>query len=96
LPFLTERDRNAPDLSDAINLDEPRDPSTWPTPIPRPAALHPPGRLEDRPPNDLEKTIVGLAMARFSPQPSALQMPRTVGEAQTILRTLVGDSFRHA
>ena len=96
LTFLTERDRNAPDLSDAINLTEPRDPSTWPTPIPRPAGLHPPGRLEDRPPNDLEKTIVGLTIARFSPQPSATPMPETVGEAQTLLRTLVGDAFEHA
>ncbi|MEP7060935.1 MAG: alkaline phosphatase family protein [Betaproteobacteria bacterium] len=96
LHFLTERDRNAPDLSDAINLTEPRDPSTWPVPIPRPAGLHPPGRLEDRPPNDLEKTIVGLTIARFSPQPGATPMPQTVGEAQTLLRTLVGDTFRHA
>ena len=96
LAFLTERDRNAPDLSDAINLTEPRDPSTWPTPIPRPAGLHPPGRLEDRPPNDLEKTLVGLTIARFSPQPSATPMPETVGEAQTLLRTLVGDAFKHA
>jgi len=47
LPLLTERDRGAPDLSDAINLDTPRDPSTWPMPVPRPPALHPPGRLED-------------------------------------------------
>jgi len=46
-----------------------RDPSTWPTPIPRPPALHPPGRLEDRPPNHLEKAIVGLTIARFGTQP---------------------------
>lgn len=95
LPLLTERDRGAPDLSDAINLDTPRDPSTWPTPVPRPPALHPPGRLEDRPPNDLEKTIVGLAIARFGPLTSATAIPQTVGEAQTLLRTLVGDAFKH-
>ena len=96
LPHLTERDRNAPDLSDAINLTEPRDSSTWPTPIPRPPALHPPGRLEDRPPNDLEKTIFGLAVARSSPQTAAVEKPLTVGEAQTRLRTLVGSKFKHA
>ena len=95
LPLLTERDRGAPDLSDAINLDSPRDPSTWPTPVPRPPALHPPGRLEDRPPNDLEKAIVGLAIARFGPMTSATAIPQTVGEAQTLLRTLVGDAFKH-
>lgn len=95
LPLLTERDRGAPDLSDAINLDTPRDPSTWPTPVPRPPALHPPGRLEDRPPNDLEKAIVGLAIARFGPLTSATAIPQTVGEAQTLLRTLVGDAFKH-
>ncbi|HEY1325425.1 MAG TPA: alkaline phosphatase family protein [Casimicrobiaceae bacterium] len=96
LDYLTERDRTAPDLSDALNLSEPRDPSTWPTPIPRAPALHPPGRIEDRPPNDLEKAIVGLAIARFSEQPTATPMPQTVGEAQSLLRTLVGDRFKHA
>ena len=85
LPLLTERDRGAPDLSDAINLDKPRDPSTWPTPVPRPPALHPPGRLEDRPPNDLERTTTGLAIARFGPLTSATAIPQTVGEAQTPL-----------
>ena len=96
LPHLTERDHFAPDLSDALNLPEVRDPSTWPTPIPRPPALHPPGRLEDRPPNDLEKAIVGLAIARFSQQPAATAIPQTVGEAQTLLRALVGDRFKHS
>jgi phospholipase C len=96
LQFLTERDRNAPDLSDAINLTEPRDPSTWPTPIPRPAGLHPPGRFEDRPPNDLENTIVGLTLARFGTPATANAKPQTVGEAQTLIRSVVGDAFKHA
>ena len=45
---------------------------------------------------DLEKTIVGLAIARFSPQPGATAIPATLGGAQTLLRTLVGDRFKHA
>ena len=93
LDALTDRDRNAPDLSDAINLATPRDPSTWPTPIPRPAP--PPPTLDQRPLNDLEKTIVGLAIARFSPQPALTAMPATLGSAQSFLRNLVGDAFKH-
>jgi len=95
LPFLTERDRHAPDLSDSINLIEPRSPSTWPTPVPRPVPP-PPAGLEQRPLNDLEKTIVGLAIARFSPVPNATRIPDRLGDAQTLLRSLVGDAFKHA
>ena len=94
LGHLTDRDLNAPDLSDAINLPEPRDPSTWPSPIPRPAP--PPPMLDHRPLNDVEKTIVGLAMARFGPQPAATPLPTTLGDARALLRTLVGNTFRHA
>ncbi len=39
MPFLTERDKMAGDLSNAINLDEPRDPKTWPVTMPRPIAV---------------------------------------------------------
>lgn len=92
---LTERDRGAPDLSDAITLTEPRSPSTWPTPIPRPVPP-PPAGLEQRPLNDVEKSIVGLAIARFSPQPAATAIPGTLGDAQTLLRSLVGEAFKHA
>jgi len=91
---LTERDRNAPDLSDAITLDEPRSPSSWPNPIPRVVPPPPPG-LEQRPLNNLEKTIVGLAIARFSPQPEATAIPSTLGGAQILLKSLVGDRFKH-
>ena len=95
MPHLTERDRRAPDLSDSINRSEPRSPSSWPTPIPRPVPPPPPG-IEQRPLNDLEKTIVGLAIARFSPEPAATRIPDRLGEAQTLLRSLVGDAFKHA
>jgi len=36
LPYLTERDHNAPDMSDALNLTTPRPASTWPVTVPRP------------------------------------------------------------
>jgi len=91
---LTDRDSNAPDLSDSITLDEPRDPSSWPNPIPRIVPPPPPG-LEQRPLNNLEKTIVGLAIARFSPQPATTAIPTTLGDAQALLRSLVGDRFQH-
>ena len=95
LASLTERDRTAPDLSDSITLTEPRSPSTWPTPVPRPVPP-PPAGLEQRPLNDVEQAIVGLAIARFSPLPSATAMPNTLGGAQALLRGLVGDAFKHA
>jgi len=94
---LTQRDQpaHAPDLSDSINLTEPRSPSTWPTPIPRPVPP-PPAGIEQRPLNDLEKTIVGLAIAKFSPEPTATRIPENLGDAQALLRNLVGDAFKHA
>ena len=92
LDALTDRDRNAPDLSDAINLTQPRDPSTWPSPIPRPAP--PPPSLDERPLNGVEQILVGLALAKFSPQP--VPMPTRLGDAVSLLRSLVGDTFKHA
>ena len=70
-------------------------PSTWPTTIPRPVPP-PPAGLEQRPLNDLEKTIVGVAIAAFGAQPAATAIPARLGEAQTLLRSIVGDAFKHA
>jgi hypothetical protein len=39
---------------------------------------------------------VGLTIAKFSAQPNATAIPNTLGEAQTLLRGLVGDAFKHA
>ncbi|MFT3928547.1 MAG: alkaline phosphatase family protein [Myxococcales bacterium] len=95
LSALTDRDRDAPDLADAINLDAVRVPSSWPSPTPRPVPP-PPSDVDGRPLNDLEQTIVGLALSRFAaPGLQARAMPSTVGDAQAMLRSLVGDTFKH-
>jgi phospholipase C len=100
LPHLTERDRDAPDLSDALNLSAVRPPSTWPVTTPRPVPpivaetdpLSP--TLAPRPLNDLERAIVGLAMAHFTGvEPTADTMPTTLGAAYTLLRRLAKGAF---
>ena len=74
LKHLTERDRNAPDLSDAVNLTQMqmRDPSTWPVTVPGP---QPPGSLNVNPLspelakvplNELELHMVALALTYFT------------------------------
>ena len=100
LPFLTERDRHAHDLSDAINLAAPRAPATWPVTVPRPV---PPGALETdplspqlapKPLNDLERHIVGLAITRFTGvEPAAEAIPTTVGAAYTLLSQITKGAF---
>jgi phospholipase C len=97
---LTDRDRDAPDLSDAINLQAPRPAATWPTTVPPP---QPPGagltdalspQLAPVPLNDLERHIVGLALAYFrGREPLESEIPRTTGEAYALLRPMVGDTF---
>jgi len=39
---------------------------------------------------------VGLAIAKFSPEPTATRIPENLGDAQALLRNLVGDAFKHA
>jgi phospholipase C len=65
LPHLTQRDLNAPDISDALNLSVARSPSSWPVTTPRPVPpivaetdpLSP--TLASRPLNELERHLVG-------------------------------------
>jgi len=100
LPHLTQRDRTAPDLSDAINLALPRPPRSWPVTVPRPV---PPSMLNTdptspelarRPLNPLERHIVGLAMAQFNKvEPTPDQIPTTVGAAHALLSTLAQGAF---
>jgi phospholipase C len=100
LPHLTERDRSAPDLSDAINLNTPRQPSTWPVTVPRPV---PPylsetdplaADLAPRPLNDLEQAIVGLTMAYFNGvEPAAADIPTTQADAYLLLKRLAAGKF---
>jgi len=97
---LTERDRGAPDLSDAINLTTARSPSTWPVTVPRPV---PPSALNTDPTsaalapiplNELERHIVGLAMAQFTGvEPTEASIPTTIGEAYALLKPLTAGAF---
>jgi phospholipase C len=101
LPHLTERDRTAPDLADAINLRTPRHPSTWPVTVPRPV---PPevsetdplaAGLAPRPLNDLERSHVGLSMAQFKGvEPAQEEIPQTQAEAYVLLKQLAEGKFR--
>jgi len=99
LPHLTERDREAPDLSDAYNLTRPRAASTWPVTVPRPV---PPAVDIDplspatatRPLNELEQHVVGLAMAYFlGHEPAASEIPTTIGAAYALLEQIAGGAF---
>ena len=100
LAHLTERDRTAPDLSDAINLAQPRPPRSWPVTVPRPV---PPSALNNdptspelagRPLNPLERHIVGLAMAQFNKvEPTPGEIPTTVGPAYALLSRLAQGQF---
>ena len=100
LSYLTERDRNAHDLSDAVNMVVPRAPATWPVTVPGPV---PPAALETnplspglvaKPLNELERHIVGLAMARFNGvEPTDAQIPTTVGAAYTLLAQITKGAF---
>ena len=100
LPYLTQRDRTAPDLADAINLQTARQPSTWPVTVPRPV---PPelsetnplaADLAPRPLNDLENTLVGLTMAYFNGvEPTEDALPKTQSEAYVLLKQLADGKF---
>ena len=97
---LTDRDRNAHDLGDAINLQAPRPAASWPVTVPPP---QPPqssntdptsAALAPVPLNDLGRHIVGLAMAYFQGrEPLDAEIPRTHGEAYALLKPMVGDTF---
>jgi phospholipase C len=100
LAHLTERDRTAPDLADAINLQTPRQPSTWPVTVPRPVPPDLSGTdplavgVPPIPLNDLERTIVGLALAQFKGgEPKEEDIPQTQVEAYMLLKQLAEGKF---
>ncbi|MEP6943415.1 MAG: alkaline phosphatase family protein [Betaproteobacteria bacterium] len=100
LEHLTERDRNAADLSDAFNLADARAPSTWPTTVPLavPAASLETDPLSPgsapQPINDLSRNILGLAMAYFlGREPAAEEIPTTVGAGYTLLAQIARGAF---
>jgi phospholipase C len=100
LPHLTERDADAPDLADAINLATMRDPSTWPVTAPPP---QPPGsgntdplspQLANLPLNDLEKHFVATALDYFTGRVwSVDEVPQTVGAAYAMLAPYTAGKF---
>ena len=100
LPYLTQRDRTAHDISDAVNLTDARPPATWPIthPLPVPPSLMETDPLSPtlapRPLNELERHIVGLAMARFNGvEPTPESIPTTVGAAYTLLAQITRGAF---
>ncbi len=96
MPFLTERDKTAPDLSVALNLDEPRDPKTWPVTVPRPTPVrdldpqNPELERAEHVMNGLERHVVGMAMTAFN---EAGEIPNTIGEAQGLLKRIAAGAF---
>lgn len=100
LPYLTQRDRKAPDLSAALNLAVPRAISTWPVTVPRPvppdATVTDPtsATLSPVPLNDLARHIVGLALTHFTGQEIAQDaIPTTAGAAYAALAPLARGAF---
>ena len=100
LPHLTERDVDAPDVSDAINATAMRDPSTWPVTVPPP---QPPAsgntdplspQLASVPLNDLEHHFVATALEYFTHRAwSEDELPKTIGAAYTVLKPYTAGRF---
>ncbi len=100
LKYLTERDRHAPDLGDAVNLEQMRDPSTWPVTMPPPVSLGAfnldplSPELAPVPLNELELHMVALALTHFTGvEQSTDSVPNTIGEAYLRLKPLVAGVF---
>ena len=91
---LTDRDHFAPDLSDAITLDEPRFPSTWPTPIPRIVPPPPPG-LEQRPLNVSRRRSWASRSPGSVRSLARLRFPHPGGGANAVAHPR-RDRFKHA
>ena len=100
LPLLTDRDIDARDLRDAVNLSTSRHPSTWPIPavdvLPAETALGNPASAEfaAQPLDDLDRNIYALAMTHFTGvEPADADVPATVGEAYARLKPLAAGAF---
>ena len=97
---LTDRDRHAPSLADALNLETPRPPLTWPVTVPPPVS---PGALyadplspeiAKRPLNKLERDIVGLAMTVIDGHaPDPADIPTNLGAAFDLMCRLAEGAF---
>lgn len=88
LPGLTNRDKNAPDLSSVFNLTTPRSPDSWPVFEPRPippesAALS----REELSPNGLQRDLASLALLAAGESADHVPDLKTVGEIVECLKT---------
>jgi len=90
---LTRRDATARDLFSVVNLDTPRDPSTWPVvhPMYVPPNPHEDERIDlrdgahkNKPLSPPGRGLLGLLLARYAP-PGAPE-PETYAEAYEVLR----------
>lgn len=90
---LTRRDAEARDLFDIVNLDTPRDPSTWPVVSPMWMPANPDeddlgdlehGRHKDKPLSPPAKGLLGLLIAKYAPEGSP--DPETYADAYAILQ----------
>jgi len=88
LPHLTERDRTARSLRNAISLTAARDPSTWPTTSahyvpPNPEASGPTGTSTHHPLTDPAVGLLSMLLAKYG-QPGD-PIPATYGDAVELL-----------
>lgn len=89
---LTRRDEEATPIFNAVNLDQARDPSTWPTttpqylpPNPQAEDPHPGNAHKDKPLSPPAEGLLGLLLARYG-NPEHID-PKTYGDAYTVLKT---------
>ena len=82
IDYLTQRDKEAPDLAPFFNLTKPRSPASWPTVASRPLS----DTSEDprQPLNELQLAIIGAMDAAFPPSGTAANV-KTIGDAQAFL-----------
>lgn len=87
LPGLTDRDKNATDLAGIFNRSSPRSRDDWPviTPLPIPPEVDASARALDRPLNDLQRAILGMAAAVAGGPTSEAPAVTTIGEATAYL-----------
>jgi len=88
---LTRRDEGANDLFSVVNLDQPRDPSTWPQttpqylpPNPEAAAPDPTNAHKDKPLSPPAKGLLGLLIARYG---HGEPEPETYADAYNLLHS---------
>jgi len=87
---LTRRDASANDMFDAVNLDKPRHPSTWPDthpqytpPNPQKDAPHPAHAHKEKPLSPPARGLLGILLARYGTPDQ--EEPLTYAEAYELL-----------